>query len=481
MKKNHLQFSKNPYSLYIYAIRNSKLFAKLCLFLGTISLSGYFIGLEALYRPIAGGPATNPLTAMCIILTGFCYWKYSHKNQSTILIIAAFVVLITGIRSCEYLFDIHIFSQFKIIDEIINYSGKTGQRNTMGLNTAIMLLLIALAIITRVFHKPLASQTLAFLALSLPSISITGYAYNITNFYGEMSLVTTCLGLLIAFAALGALAHRGFMRALLSPYIGGRLARLQCIIGYSVCFGFGYLITRTVLQPTIIKPLGLYVVTICWFIVALISLSALIQENIDRRRRYFEKQLHISATTDPLTGLLNRRSFMQEASAEVHRQKRIGYNLAVMLIDIDYFKKVNDILGHSAGDHVLKLISKEIKNSLRQTDLICRYGGEEFAVILPDTSLLHLKKVSQKILNHIRTVDASAVVPSCWPITVSIGYHEIFNDEKTIVPALDRADKALYQAKYNGRDQAVQYDHQPSKDNIGVQNFEIDSKMIKNH
>lgn len=156
---------------------------------------------------------------------------------------------------------------------------------------------------------------------------------------------------------------------------------------------------------------------------------------------------------DSLTGLLNHTSIKDQLSREVARAHRLKTPLAFAMIDIDFFKKVNDSYGHSAGDRVIKSLSRLLKQRLRETDIVGRYGGEEFAVILTGTD----GPAAVKVLDSIRDAFSRLIHLSEdkeFSVNLSCGVADIahFGDEITIG---DAADKALYQAKQAGRNQVV--------------------------
>lgn len=160
------------------------------------------------------------------------------------------------------------------------------------------------------------------------------------------------------------------------------------------------------------------------------------------------------ASHDFLTGIYNRMSFMKEAQKELARLDRYGGELSVVMIDIDFFKKVNDTYGHIVGDEVLKRLSKVISNNLRNSDTFGRLGGEEFCILLPETSLENAKIFSEKIRKVVE------IVPFYWEkgrfyITISLGISYYSNEMSKVEfeDILDLADKALYVSKNNGRNQ----------------------------
>jgi diguanylate cyclase (GGDEF)-like protein len=162
------------------------------------------------------------------------------------------------------------------------------------------------------------------------------------------------------------------------------------------------------------------------------------------------------AYTDALTGLYNRRHFMELAQTTLEKAKRFNAACYAMILDLDFFKKVNDTYGHLAGDEVLKNASTVMKNTLRAYDLLSRYGGEEFVVLVSDTAkddALHLaERMRESIAN-------TPCIHNCIKITctVSIGVAATFPD-CTITSLIDKADKGLYQAKETGRNKVVFFD-----------------------
>lgn len=171
-------------------------------------------------------------------------------------------------------------------------------------------------------------------------------------------------------------------------------------------------------------------------------------------RKAFEKRLIDMATRDELTGLINRREFFTLAAHEEERAKREGHVVSVMMLDADYFKKINDTFGHSAGDDVLRDLADNCRKIFRKTDVVGRYGGEEFAVMLPGAE----EKMAKIIAERIRSsIEASTVKHDDEDInyTVSIGIACATGKDVKIEELLDRADRALYTAKAEGRNRAV--------------------------
>lgn len=179
------------------------------------------------------------------------------------------------------------------------------------------------------------------------------------------------------------------------------------------------------------------------------------QEMLARTKTHIDlkkakEQLVLMATTDVLTGLTNRRFFMERLSIEFERVQRYESLYTILMIDLDFFKRVNDTFGHMAGDTVLKKISEILQNGLRCTDLIGRIGGEEFAVILPETELPQSLQIAERLRKSVDQlpveVDGDKI-----RITISLGASQSNIADTEMDDALIRADSALYSAKKAGR------------------------------
>ncbi|WP_084202242.1 sensor domain-containing diguanylate cyclase [Aeromonas fluvialis] len=165
------------------------------------------------------------------------------------------------------------------------------------------------------------------------------------------------------------------------------------------------------------------------------------------------KSLNIEVSLDPLAKLKNRRFFEEAAIREFANSKRHTVPLSIAIFDIDHFKDVNDKYGHAVGDEVLKALSNELNNHVRAGDTLARIGGEEFAVLLPSTSLVAAEILLERIRVSIKKLKFANDTPSL--ITASIGVSTVSDNDYSYQEVLQRADKALYTAKENGRDKVI--------------------------
>jgi len=157
------------------------------------------------------------------------------------------------------------------------------------------------------------------------------------------------------------------------------------------------------------------------------------------------------ARHDPLTGTANRRYFFERAEQEFMRSRRYQTPLSITLIDVDHFKHINDQHGHATGDEVLKLLSQKISALLRESDLLARIGGEEFAILMPSTGLAGAALMAERLRLAIAE-EASAVAGLMLHLRFSAGVTQLKAQDQSIEDCLRRADEAMYKAKQAGRD-----------------------------
>lgn len=176
----------------------------------------------------------------------------------------------------------------------------------------------------------------------------------------------------------------------------------------------------------------------------------------DRTRELSEANARLErlAVTDGLTGLFNHRRFQEALQSELLRCERHKRPLAVLMLDVDFFKRVNDSMGHPAGDELLRRLGEVLSADLRQTDLISRYGGEEFAVLLPETTKAEALQVAERMRE---AVELKINQGKTWTqvITISGGVATFPEDGATAEAVLDAADRALYIAKRQGRNRVI--------------------------
>ncbi|MEK6220864.1 MAG: diguanylate cyclase [Chloroflexota bacterium] len=180
--------------------------------------------------------------------------------------------------------------------------------------------------------------------------------------------------------------------------------------------------------------------------------NAALRKEIDLRKKTEEKLAWL-AVSDSLTKLYNRRYFFEEAEKEKERAINEEKPLALILFDIDHFKKVNDTFGHLVGDKVLEEVGKMLNENLRSSSIVARYGGEEFVLLLPDTQVHEAKIIADRLREYVGNKDIINGVHNV-NITISLGVAGLRQGAKSeFMDLIGRADTAMYQAKTNGRNQ----------------------------
>jgi diguanylate cyclase (GGDEF)-like protein len=166
------------------------------------------------------------------------------------------------------------------------------------------------------------------------------------------------------------------------------------------------------------------------------------------------EQVQNLAITDELTGLLNRRALFEKGEHEIARAHRFNHPLAVIMIDIDHFKSVNDRLGHAMGDRVLRQIADSFRQNLRSTDTAARYGGEEFVILLPETHATLACQIAERLRASIEAI-AMPVAAETIHVTVSLCLTTLAQATLNFSKLISRADQALYHSKNTGRNRAT--------------------------
>ncbi|MGB1027836.1 MAG: GGDEF domain-containing response regulator, partial [Rhodospirillaceae bacterium] len=185
----------------------------------------------------------------------------------------------------------------------------------------------------------------------------------------------------------------------------------------------------------------------------LTALNATLEKEIDSRRQ-LEEELRRLASFDSLTGLLVRRRFLELANRDLSRTNRTGNQSCLLMLDVDHFKSINDRFGHAAGDDVLRWFADRCREAFRSIDLIGRFGGEEFIVLLPDTALPEARIAAERLRVMVESTPVPDM-PSDFVVTVSIGIALVSIGVDTLEQTIIVADEALYSAKKQGRNRII--------------------------
>lgn len=237
------------------------------------------------------------------------------------------------------------------------------------------------------------------------------------------------------------------------------LGRRQAFSFSLVYFGLGLLLGAVGLSLS--PPLGFEATNaVLQFMFSNLTYILLLYIFAQLRRHY--AYMHQMAYTDSLTGMTNRRAMQAKLEAELERARRYNRPFALLLADIDQFKRINDTYGHAVGDQVLREAAQRLNQQLRSNDQLSRWGGEEFLVLAPETDLEHAKTLASRLHEALRETPIAGIT-----VTLSLGV-ACYHPGDSIAAMLSRADEAMYRAKASGRDR-VELEDDPSEHIIVVQ------------
>jgi diguanylate cyclase (GGDEF)-like protein len=192
--------------------------------------------------------------------------------------------------------------------------------------------------------------------------------------------------------------------------------------------------------------------------------------NLKLREDLREQAIH-----DPLTGLCNRRYLEENLVRELYRAERGHSPLCVVMLDLDHFKPFNDTFGHDAGDSLLRQLGQMLRENLRKSDIACRYGGDEFVLVLPDSSLANAERRAEQICTLVKELKIRHSDPPLDAITTSVGVAGGLEHDFTADELLQAADHAMYAAKQAGGNRVVVYQAKESK----LEGFKLATTLFK--
>jgi len=325
----------------------------------------------------------------------------------------------------------------------------TSRTNLLSFVTTFLMILLAITVATNLFildNLPLALIGSGFLSALL----YAGYLCKSKGEYEKPAwIVSIVLGTLLFGLILDGKGERGaYSLVLFFPIIIYPLLGLKK--GNILYFIFGLLVWFTTLYGTqswTLQDPYLYLLNIS----LTLFVGGIVVYHAERISNDLVKAFHKSSITDPLTGLWNRKMSDDMLDRVTDESIRYKKNYSMILLDIDFFKKVNDKYGHHVGDKILVEFAKIVKENTRKSDMLFRWGGEEFLIILPNTDIEGAASAADKILEKVRSHQYPEIKKG---MTVSAGVAEnTDNSDKNSF--FKRVDKALYQAKYEGRDRYI--------------------------
>ena len=349
-----------------------------------------------------------------------------------------------------------VLFDYQLLGLSTNFYVLSGMRLVVAL--ASLLLAVSLTFSTRALNSTIPLNLVCFLLVTSQIFIVPFRPETIFTQIAAVAIITTALYLFLP-------------------------NRFPWVVAFSVYLGVGFLLASHVLKlfelPGII---GSGLVLILANVIGMLTASRLnrlqrtqftallaerdanqnLQKEIEERQR-LEENLRYLAQTDDLTGLNNRRWFFELAEQELRHTRRMGTPLGLCMLDIDHFKSVNDLHGHAAGDQVLKIVATLCRQELRASDIIGRFGGEEFVIVLPDSNLAATCITAERLRNRL----ALFQLPEAFNglrLTMTAGVTQVSPGEPSLEPALLRADHALYKGKSQGRNTVVVAEHRNIED-----------------
>jgi len=458
-ERSHRPISAGPIASH-RAVRGFETYARaaalLVIVVGVLVLIGWTWHIEWLTSIVPGSAQMKPNGAMGLIVAGLALLASRAGTVPLLRLSGWLSLLLLGLGMAtlyQYLREVDLGIDTLLIDPVWATSDRgSGSAARMSQMTALAFVLLGLLGLLR---SPGPTQSLALLVLMLALFALGSVSYTLGSserFIGLNPIpVHSAVSLLLL--ALGWLASRpesGMMRAVSADSLGGTLARYALLPALMIPSLLSYL-AQVVQSRDWLSPAATAVILAVSSGLALALMIWWVSDLIDRveRQRKLAHELRDSADSDWLTGLGNRRLFDRSLAGLLQNRRRGDGQFSLLILDLDRFKQYNDTYGHLAGDDALRLTGRILVNALRPGDIATRYGGEEFAVLLPRVDAQRAALVAARICADFRAHH--------WPnrqVSVSIGVTEATNEDDAEA-LIGRADKALYAAKTGGRDRVV--------------------------
>lgn len=423
--------------------------------IAAFTLVSYATGFEPGWRLETDGPAFNALSAAAILLMAAGGALLSLGRMPALgLGLVCLAMIIAAVRVVDAMAGSDLIGWLMPFGARVAADRALGLPNQMGLSTAASLLCYGAGWLLYLRRRSTIGQILATIGLAPPLVSTIGYIYGVGAIAGRMSIYVVSSLMILGLAGLAARSYRGALRAILSEGVSGRFARQQLAVALVAPVLFGWIIVR------LLTPGGggtAEVVVASTLVIAIsIAPAAISFRRLDLARYRAEAQMKYQVNFDALTGLLNRRSFDSALGELFGRARKKGKPISLLMCDLDHFKAVNDTYGHETGDRVLRQVAKRLATSVRGSDQVFRYGGEEMVVLLVDCGPDQAVGIAEKIRERIRQKDRRAEAEERLPdVTISIGAATSAEGRTDPAAILAAADAALYEAKHAGRDRVV--------------------------
>ncbi|WP_164078407.1 GGDEF domain-containing protein [Alteromonas facilis] len=423
-------------------IRRYSLFIGLCITL--IGFTGYMTEQSILYRYYHQWPASNPHTLILSVLLLVSVFNFDStrlpKLSAAILVPASLLILFLGV---EQLFSLEIAEHFSPFSKTVSTENLQGLGNVTGINTLCMFFAYCMSLLFYLCKKPVIAQGTASIGVLFPMVSLTGYLLNIAPLHGDMALSTTFIGLCLGLSLMMLTPDVGLMKAMFHDSYSGKITRRLATV--ALTFPVIMFFTLFIFAPQHIELdiFRWFFVSACWFSILLVLVGGLLFADKEADSLSQIKTLSFAATHDELTGLHNRRYFNEVIKIAIARASREKSTLWLVMIDLDHFKLINDRYGHDTGDLLLAEASRKMLQTVRETDVLCRWGGEEFMLLVEGESEGDIIKLSQRLSDCFHTI---CTKDEFITLSASIGITQYMPKENAH-QFLWRADKAMYKAK----------------------------------
>jgi diguanylate cyclase (GGDEF)-like protein len=421
-----------------------------------VALAGWVFHLPVLATIFSPHRTMKANTALgFMLLAGALHFALSRKKQGGQAMLAAAAAILGAATLFQYAFGISLGIDTLLVPD----PSPSPYPGRMAPASALNFLVLGIAFIPfRSRRGEYLREALVLTAMLTSLLAVVGYIYGVPTLYGDwgggstaMAFFTGTEFLLIATGILFVPRERGLVRIFWGRSIGSMMARYLIPMAILVPILLGALFANSRFSSGHLRlAMTLSVVSNVVLLVALIWSFAFTIQRSEAEKAVVQRQ----AQTDRLTGIYNRRYFETSLQHEVERARRYSTALSLIIFDVDHFKHLNDHLGHLAGDRVLISLARECERSLRDSDVFCRFGGEEFAIIAPETNGQSARLLAQRIRQSI----VSLKMDGCnEPVTISLGiaaWDASFERQEDLIYA---ADKALYYAKNTGRNREHLY------------------------
>ncbi len=451
--------SQTPSHLTAVLKRISRMVSITVAGIGIVVLWGWGLQIPLLKSILPGLVTMKPNTALGFLLGGLSLLGLHQANlknyrlqpqqfrrlQGFAKVSALIITGIGGLTLIQYAFQLDLKIDQLLFPEDADAIA-TYYPGRMAVNTAIIFFLQGIALFLLSYRSYIVSQILSVFAFLLSFLGLLGYCYGITEFYGlgsytQMAIHTVIGFLLLSLGALFFYPDRGLMKTATSELAGGVMLRRLFLAVLIIPSLLGWFILAGIRANLYNNEVG--IALLC--ILNITILASLIWWSANTLGEVDYQALH-----DPLTGLPNRILFNKRLENSLAEARHLHGILAVIFLDLDRFKKINDSLGHNLGDDLIKAVADRISDRLHQDDVIARWGGDEFTILIPKINgIEQAENIAKIILNTLKT--PFFINQNALHITASLGialYPGDGNDSATLIK---NADVALYSAKEKGR------------------------------